>query len=270
MRQRFRTFIALLFVALAVNGVIYGGILWYRSLVVKKIQGIQAGVKDLDALIADAEKSVVPALRLQKLAELSVSLLDQHRHWVKLLELLEERSMLEVQFANLTGVDTGQVTADLRAKDYTTLARQVVALREDPRVRSVEIGTAAAELGEGGVLLGVRTTVSMAFDPRLLLGSNCGRDGACAEYLLSNCKSGSFRTGIPGVSEMEFTVPEGGACVVIQRLLAADRPERIGPTMTCPFEPGIGTVEGLLSHLSGLRAGGYRDCGGPLKELLMR
>lgn len=174
-RDRIRTFIIVLIVAVAMDGLIFGGILYYKSRVIQRIQGIEAGVQDLDKAIADAEAKVIPAQNFQRLSKLGHDLLEVHMHWTNVLKLLEERTSTEVQFRNLSGADTGTLTSNISARDYTTLARQIVALREDDRVLDASITTATADFAQEAEgeslnrLRGVSAGLTIVIDPKIFM-----------------------------------------------------------------------------------------------------
>lgn len=167
-RERVRTFLVVLLLAVILDAGIYGGLLWYKSRVLSRIQTIGEGVRDLDRDIAEAEKRIQPAQNYQRMTALASTLLDRHRQWEGLLGLIEERTKTEVQFLNMSGVESGVVSANLVARDYTTIGRQLVALREDPRILSAEIGNVSAEYDENGLIRGARTALTMRFDPSIL------------------------------------------------------------------------------------------------------
>ena len=180
-RARFKTFIVVLLLSIAVDGLIYGGILFYKSRVNRNIQEISAGVKDLDGKISAAEELVLPAQRFQKLADLGETLLDRHLHWTNFLALLERRTLTDVQFVNMSGVESGTVTSNLIARDYTTLAKQILMLESDGSVSKASLTGATAEYGDEGLLIGASASLSVKFDTVLLrpaqdVGSESGTE----------------------------------------------------------------------------------------------
>jgi len=174
-KDRVRTFFMVMILAAAMDGLIFGGILYYKSRVTKRIQGIEAGVQDLDKAISEGEKKVIPAQNYQKLSRLGRDLLEVHMHWTNILKLIEERAVTEVQFRNLSGAETGTLTSHVIARDYTTLARQIVALKEDDRVLDASISTATADFAqkvEGdsvGSLRAVSAGMTITIDPTVFL-----------------------------------------------------------------------------------------------------
>lgn len=167
-RARMKTFIIVLILAFAADALIYGGILFYKSRVMRNIQEISAGVEDLDRRISDAEKVVLPAQDFQRLAELSKTLLEKHLHWTNFLAMLERRTLKDVQFINLTGVETGTITSNMVARDYTTLAKQILMLKDDPDVSDASLTGASAKYGEQGLLIGASAAFRIQFSPALL------------------------------------------------------------------------------------------------------
>lgn len=167
-RAQMKTFIIVLILSFALDGLIYGGILFYKSRVLKNIQRIEAGVGDLDKQIATHEKQVLPAKDFQKIATLAESLLEKHLHWTNFLALLEKRALTEVQFLNMNGVEAGGVRADIVARDYTTIAKQILMLESDPNIIEAKITGASAKFGTEGLLSGVSSALTIEFDPKIL------------------------------------------------------------------------------------------------------
>lgn len=169
LRSRMRTFVVVIILSLVVNGLIYGGILFYKSRVISNVQEITQGLEGLDSQIREAEKKVKPAQEFQKLTGLGEELLDNHVRWTRFLALLESLVLTDVQLLNLTGVESGNVTADMVARDFSTIGRQILALEENPDVASAEISAATAQYGESGLLLGANAGLSVRFNPEAVL-----------------------------------------------------------------------------------------------------
>lgn len=170
-RAQMKTFIIVLLLTFALDGLIYGGILFYKSRVLKSVQKIEAGVSDLDKKIAKLEVAVLPAQDFQKLAGLAESLLERHLHWTRLLTLLEKRALTEVQFINMNVVESGLITTDIVARDYTTIAKQILMFESDPQIDNAVIANVSAQFAENGLLSGANTSFTIEFNPQVLTTS---------------------------------------------------------------------------------------------------
>lgn len=164
-RERMRAFLLIVILALIVDGLIYGGLRYWRSQVVKRNETLARTVGDLDGLIAEAETKVKPAREFQQLARLAERALDNHLHWTRFLELLEDRALADVQFGSITISETGAAAFEVVARDYSTLGKQILAFRSDPRVKAAIISTASADFAENNLLRGARAAMSLTFDP---------------------------------------------------------------------------------------------------------
>ncbi len=165
LRRRLKTFALIGLLGIVLDGLIYGGLVYYRSVVEKRNSQAEASVRDIDRRIAEREASLAPVRDFQGLARAAAAVLDNHQHWTQVLKLLEERALPNVQFGGLAGADTGTLSFEVRATDYTTLAKQIVAFREDARVRKVVVGTASADFAENNLLKGARASMTLTIDP---------------------------------------------------------------------------------------------------------
>ncbi len=164
-RDRVRTFILVLVLSLVVNALIYGGVLLYKAQVIKSLASDQAAVQSLDKQIADEVAKTAPARNLQLLMKNANEALKNHRHWTNMLAFVEDLAKPDVQFNNMSGTEDGGLAMTVVAKDYTTLAKQILVFKHDPRIKKVAFGGASGSTGA------VSTTVSMTVDPDILLSA---------------------------------------------------------------------------------------------------
>ena len=167
LRRRLRTFMLIGLLGIVLDGLIFGGLVYYRSVVEKRNSQAEQSVRDVDAQIASREASLAPVRDFQGLVRAAAIVLDNHEHWTQVLKLLEERALPNVQFGSLAGADTGTLSFEVRATDYTTLAKQIIAFRQDPRVLKVTVGTASADFAENNLLKGTRTSMTLTVDPAI-------------------------------------------------------------------------------------------------------
>ena len=165
LRRRLRTFALVGLLGLIVDGLIFGGLLYQKSVVEKRNGAAEQSVKDVDAQIAAREKDLAPVRDFQSLVKVEATVLDNHEHWTEVLRLLEDRALPDVQFGSLAGADTGTLSFEIFARDYTTLAKQIIAFRQDPRVLKVVTGSASADFGENNLLKGVRSEMTLSISP---------------------------------------------------------------------------------------------------------
>jgi hypothetical protein len=164
-RERLRAFLLVMVIALVVVAGIEGGILFYKSRVLGQQAGLENDLRDLDAKISDAERRTAPARNLQILMSNADKALKNHKHWTKMLKVVESLALPQVQFLNLAAGETGSMSMGIIAKDYTTLAKQIVLFGKDPRIKSYSYGAASGREGGAG------TNITLTVDPKLLLSS---------------------------------------------------------------------------------------------------
>ncbi len=165
LRRRQRTFAVVGLLGVLVDGLIFGGLHLRKLSIEKQNVGAERAVQEIDVKIAEREKALAPIRDFQALNRAAARVLDAHAHWTEVLKLLEERALPDVQFGSLAGAETGTLGFELIARDYTTLAKQIVAFRQDARVKKATVGTASADVGENGLLKGVRATMTLTIDP---------------------------------------------------------------------------------------------------------
>lgn len=166
-RKRQKTFAVIGLLGLLTDGLIFGGLHLRKLSIEKKNADATKAVQNIDARITEREKELMPVRDFQELSRAAARVLDAHAHWTEVLNLLEERALPDVQFGSMAGAETGTLGFEVIARDYTTLAKQIVAFRQDPRVKKVVVGTASAELGENNLLTGVRASMSLEIDPAI-------------------------------------------------------------------------------------------------------
>lgn len=165
LRRRLRLFALAGILAVAADGLIFGGLRFWKRAVEQRNLEAEKAVHEIDAAVATRETAVSGVRDFQALSTAAARVLDAHAHWTEVLKLLEERALPEVQFGSLAGAETGTLGFEVTARDYTTLAKQIVAFRQDARVKQVTVGTASADIGENQLLKGVRASVTLVIDP---------------------------------------------------------------------------------------------------------
>ncbi|GEM_PF-4470801 len=105
----------------------------------KSVVGLTQEIDDINTQIKDytvQSKSMAPfSKRLQYVA----TLLDQHVYWSKIWPVLESRTVPDVYFVRVAGDAQGALIVDAIGKDLVSVAQQIVALRDDPMVRSANV-----------------------------------------------------------------------------------------------------------------------------------
>jgi len=167
LRRRLRSFALIGLLGLVLVGLIFGGLLYQKSSVEKRNSAAEQQVQDIDGQIAAREKDLAPVRDFQQLVGMEAKVLENHAHWSGVLKLLEDSALPEVQFGSLAGADSGTLSFEVFARDYTTLAKQIIAFRQDPRILKASTGTASADFSENNLLKGVRAEMTLVVDPKV-------------------------------------------------------------------------------------------------------
>jgi len=167
LRRRLKTLLLIGVLGIVLDGMIYGGLAYYRYVVEKRNTKAEQSVRDIDAQIAEREAKLIPVRDFQGLVKTAGIVLANHEHWTQVLKLMEERALPNVQFGSLSGADTGTLSFEVRTSDYTSLAKQIIAFRQDPRVKKVTVGAASADFAENNLLKGARTSMTLQVDPAI-------------------------------------------------------------------------------------------------------
>jgi hypothetical protein len=86
-------------------------------------------------------------------------LLDSHVRWTYFFDWLEKATLADVYFSGFMGDVAGKFNMTASARDYTTLAQQLVSLKGDPSVLDVNV-TEASRDSQGWVNFSLTLTVS--------------------------------------------------------------------------------------------------------------
>jgi hypothetical protein len=162
-RDRVRRLILCAIIAIILDGCMFGGLMWYSSVIKKQVAIAEASMQQLDADIAKAESDAKAAKDLQTLLKSADAALRNHLYWTRVLAMIEELAKPQVVFAGATIGSEGSFSSSITAPDYLTLAQQILVLRNDPRVKSVPFSGASKSGG------GVTTAISVSFDPSVML-----------------------------------------------------------------------------------------------------
>ena len=156
----------LVVLTLAVVGLAYAGIIWYKVSIDRQIESVTAGVNQLEGQIAAIQADTERAGSLQQRLELIRDLLDRHQYWTKLFAVLEAYTIDDVYYTNFSMAGTEKVVLTAVGKDYQSVARQLVAFQEATDViTDVEINSALANLDDIGNYQDVNFTINLTLNP---------------------------------------------------------------------------------------------------------
>lgn len=151
---------------LAVVGLAYLGIIWYKVTVNRQVDGVTAEVNQLEGTIAAIQADTERAGSLQQRLDLVSGLLDRHQYWTELFAILEAHTIDDVYYTNFSMAGTEKVVLTAVGKDYQSVARQLVAFQQaSDAITGVEINSALANLDDAGNYQDVNFTINLTLNP---------------------------------------------------------------------------------------------------------
>jgi hypothetical protein len=163
-RARLRNILIFAVAGVVLDALIFGGLTYWRIQVEKQVATAEATVRNLDQEIAVATTATAPARDLQVLLKSADDVLKNHLHWTQVLDMVESVAKPNVTFSAMSLSDNGTLSTTVTAPDFLTVAQQIIALKADPRIKSVPF-TGASKSSEGSATV----PLSLTFDPSILL-----------------------------------------------------------------------------------------------------
>ncbi|MFC1662817.1 hypothetical protein ACFL04_01460, partial [Patescibacteria group bacterium] len=151
--------------------VVFVVMILYESSIVGRTEDIRAEVSEINRQIASYQAERTSALALKQKMDLVTQRLDQHIYWTKFFELLEANTVTDVYYDNAFAGDiSGSFNLNATGKDYSSVARQLIAFREATDfVESVSI-TSATRQAESE-LSTVSFTIKLIIKPGIFTSS---------------------------------------------------------------------------------------------------
>lgn len=123
-----------------------------------------AQITQVDKEIAALEASAKPAVAYYFQLANAAKTLDGHVYWTAFFSFLEKNTLNSIQYVSFSGdASTGVISLDAMARTYRDAAEQIVSLRENPMVLSVQSTSASASVDDLGNVGGI----SFAMNVRL-------------------------------------------------------------------------------------------------------
>lgn len=124
----------------------FTGLKIYEGQIGAQVVGLDTSIEEKKKQIAEYEKERLEAETLQSKLNLLDGLLSNHVYWSRVFEALENHTIDDVYFLNFTASRDGTLALSAIGKDYTSVARQLVAFQEAKDfVLLVTINSASAE-----------------------------------------------------------------------------------------------------------------------------
>jgi len=150
-------------------GGLYLGLFFYEKNFERKIKIIENEEKKLKEEIAVYEKDKKEAQELQERFQAMEKILSEHIYWTNFFEQLEKNTVSDVYYTDFMGSSNGAVSLSAVGKNYTSVAKQLVAFREADFVESVSITGATAQVGTAGEVTEVNFEIQLKVKPQVFL-----------------------------------------------------------------------------------------------------
>lgn len=156
-------------IALILALLIYGGVLLYGSQEAGKVAILQGQLDVVEQDITRLERENRKLLGFQNKLTEGKALLDNHTSLLPFFQALEKNTLADVTYDTLVLANEGTVTLAAVTKNYTTLARQLLAFEQSKNfITTVRFSSIAASLDQLGAIIGIRFNIALQLDPQLL------------------------------------------------------------------------------------------------------
>lgn len=132
----------------AISLLAFGGTILYKNFTTKQIKTLEESLNRTkeafdDSFIAELDK-------VSTKIELGKKLISEHGYLSRLFVFLESNTLKNVSLTSFGYSGSSEVQLSGVAKNYTSVANQAEAFKNDPNVESVDISSLS--LGEGGIV----------------------------------------------------------------------------------------------------------------------
>lgn len=142
---------------------IYVIMIFYQSSIVTRTNEVRTEAGTVSQEISSYQKQRTAALALKDKVDAIGERLDQHIYWTKFFTLLEKHTVPDVYFSNVFAADiNGTLTLDATGKDFSSVARQLLAFQEATDfVDTVVINSATRQTGTELTSEGVKFSIDI-------------------------------------------------------------------------------------------------------------
>lgn len=149
-------------IAFCIVGIVYGGIRYYGSAREKEIQTIRDVIQRTEAEISNLERNASALSQFQNKLTSLKSLLDNHVSLVKFFLKLEEITLANVAYSNVSLSHEGSVSLSAISTDYTSVGKQLLAYQKVPEmITKVKMTSVNGMLSQTGDVSGVSFNLAL-------------------------------------------------------------------------------------------------------------
>jgi hypothetical protein len=166
-KQGFRQWLSAVIIAF----VIIGGVTSYLWYLVYQASAQVSLIKDDTNVLMAKQGAIAETFKNATVIQTQLkgvsALLAGHRHATQVLNFLEQHTLEQVAFTTAALSDDGKLTLSAEARDYESLAGQVVEFKSASEVQSVNLSGISATADEKGNVVQVNFTLQVVFNPTL-------------------------------------------------------------------------------------------------------
>lgn len=162
---------SIVFLSLIIISLGYLGITWYKLRILQQKKAMEEEISLLNIQIAGYESEKSGALKIQDRVKIVRQLLDHHIYWTKFFETLQKHTLKDVYYVNFAMTGQDRLVISAVAKDYESIAKQLVAFEEaNDFIKNVKIDALSANIdSEEGLYKGVNFNINLEFQPGVFL-----------------------------------------------------------------------------------------------------
>ncbi len=161
-KKSIKTIIISALAALALAALSYGGVLIYGQLQKRTFETVTGPLPEVEKEIKGLESRSKELIAFQSKLVAIKSLFDEHLYWSDVFKKLENTTLPEVSYINISIAPNMSISVSGVARDYTTLGRQLLAFtRAKELVSDAEISSATAVLDSDSRISGVNFSMNL-------------------------------------------------------------------------------------------------------------
>jgi Tfp pilus assembly protein PilN len=145
------------------------GLTLYGMYMQQQLGSISSTLASTNAQIATIEREAKNLSSFQNRLGKVRTLLENHVYWSQFIDALEKITLPSVSYDNLSVSTQGTLTLSASARNYATVARQLIAFQNANHLAtSVHVNGATAQVNQLGDTIGAKFTITFVLNQNLL------------------------------------------------------------------------------------------------------
>ena len=152
--QEFKGKIIILIITIVITGLLLGLAFFSVRVYAESYAGYHNSAKDQLAVLEERIKSYqeyqLQSQETSQKVELVTHLIKGHTSWLNLFGTLEDITYADVRYTNFLGDITGQITVDVIASSFESLAQQLLVFKNSEHIEEIDFSGATKTVESGG------------------------------------------------------------------------------------------------------------------------